>query len=194
MREATTARGGRHAADAGGNVVPLRRAPMRDEAFRAYFEEHHAAFARQAYLMTGDPGVADDLAADALAEVWRFWDRVSAADSPGAYGRGIVMNLARQWVRKQTRERLRLLEPFRRAAEPDVPAVLDVRRALRRLPHRRRACVVLRYAFDLPEREVAEILGISVGAVKSATSRGAKQLADLLGGGMSGFGGREETR
>ncbi|WP_306210429.1 SigE family RNA polymerase sigma factor [Actinoplanes sp. RD1] len=157
---------------------------MRDDAFAAYFERHHAAFSRLAYLMTGDASAADDLAADALAEVWRHWDRVAAAGSPGAYGRGIVMNLARQWVRRQSRERLWMLEPFRRAPESDVPAVLDVRSALRRLPHRRRACVVLRYAFDLSEKEVAGILGISVGAVKSATSRGAKQLADLLGGGV----------
>ncbi len=165
---------------------------MRDDAFRAYFEDHHVPFARLAYLMTGDATAADDLAADALAEVWRFWDRVAAADSPAAYGRGIVMNLARQWVRRQSRERLWMLEPFRRAPESDVPAVLDVRRALTRLPHRRRACVVLRYAFDLPEREVAAILGISVGAVKSATSRGAKQLAGLLGG--SAIDGWEAAR
>jgi len=57
---------------------------------------------------------------------------------------------------------------------------MDVRAALRRLPLRRRECVVLRYAFDVPEREVAEILGISVGAVKSLTSRGAAQLSQYL--------------
>ncbi|SDT78488.1 SigE family RNA polymerase sigma factor [Actinoplanes derwentensis] len=152
---------------------------MRDEAFRAYFERHHASLSRLAYLMTGESSVADDLAADALTEVWRHWDRVTAADDPAAYGHGIVMNLARNWVRRRGRERLLSFEALRR--DTDVPAVLDVRGALRRLPHRRRACVVLRYAFDLPEREVAAILGISVGAVKSATSRGAKQLAGMLG-------------
>ena len=58
--------------------------------------------------------------------------------------------------------------------------MLDVRAALRQLPLRRRECVVLRYAFDVPEREVAEILGISIGAVKSLTSRGAAQLSEHL--------------
>ncbi|WP_430783607.1 SigE family RNA polymerase sigma factor [Actinoplanes sp. G11-F43] len=153
---------------------------MRDDAFRAYFERHHASLSRMAYLMTGEHEVADDLAADALTEVWRHWDRVTAADDPAAYGHGIVMNLARNWVRRRARERLLSFGTAGRR-DTDVPAVLDVRSALRRLPHRRRACVVLRYAFDLPEREVAGILGISVGAVKSATSRGAKQLAGLLG-------------
>ncbi len=155
---------------------------MRDAAFREYFEQQHDSMSRLAYLMTGEPGIADDLAADALTEVWRHWDRVTAADDPVAYGHGILMNLARNWVRRRSRERLLTLEPLRRALDPDVSAVVDVRGALRRLPHRRRACVVLRYSFDLSEKEVATILGISVGAVKSATSRGARQLAELLGG------------
>ncbi|PRX12995.1 RNA polymerase sigma-70 factor (sigma-E family) [Actinoplanes italicus] len=156
--------------------------PMRDAAFREYFERHHDSMSRLAYLMTGEAEIADDLAAEALTEVWRHWDRVTAADDPAAYGHGILMNLARNWVRRRSRERLLSLEPFRRALDPDVSAVVDVRTALRRLPHRRRACVVLRYAFDLSEKEVASALGISVGAVKSATSRGARQLAELLGG------------
>jgi len=96
-----------------------------------------------------------------------------------------VANLTRRWIRRQgyARRSLRLLDLSggdQRRSQPDVPAVLDVRSALARLPHRRRACVVLRYAFDLPEREVAAILDISVGAVKSQTSRGARQLADML--------------
>ncbi|MEV4351823.1 SigE family RNA polymerase sigma factor [Actinoplanes sp. NPDC049596] len=155
---------------------------MREQAFHAFFEAHHVALSRLAYLLCGDATAADDLAADALTEVWRHWDRVAAADDPAAYAKGIVANLTKNWIRKQGRARrgLDLLGFARVSSGPDVPAVLDVRSALRRLPYRRRACVVLRYAFDLPEQEVAAILGISVGTVKSQTSRGAKQLADLL--------------
>jgi len=156
---------------------------VRDQAFHAFFEKHHAALSGLAFLLSGDRSVADDLAADALTEVWRHWDRVSASDDPAAYAKGIVANLTRNWIRRQGRARrgLALIGlGGDRAPGPDVPAVLDVRTALKRLPYRRRACVVLRYAFDLPEREVADILGISVGAVKSQTSRGAKQLAELL--------------
>ena len=159
--------------------------PLRDRDFHAFFEQHYVGLSRLAYLMTGEASVADDLAADALTEVWRHWDRVCTADDPGAYARGIVANLARGWIRRQGRARrgLRLLDQSggeRHGGGPDVPAVLDVRSALRRLPHRRRACVVLRYAFDMSERDVADTLGISVGAVKSQTSRGARQLADML--------------
>lgn len=168
---------------------------MRDDAFRAYFERHHASLSRLAFLMTGESAAADDLAADALTEVWRHWERVQAAEDPIAYGHGILMNLARQWVRRRSRERLFTFGADARTQEArDVPAIVDVRGALRKLPHRRRACVVLRYAFDLSEREVAATLGISVGAVKSATSRGAKQLADLLGGSVTRIDGWEAAR
>ncbi|GAA4598417.1 RNA polymerase sigma-70 factor (sigma-E family) [Actinoplanes octamycinicus] len=155
-----------------------------ERAFRRFFDEHHTALSRLAYLVTGEPQVADDLASDAFVEVWRHWERVQAADSPIAYARGIVTNLARQWIRRQTRERAGLLRlgllRRERGGETDTPAVLDVRAALRRLPLRRRECVILRYCFDVPEKEVAAILGISVGAVKSHTSRGAAQLSEFL--------------
>ena len=158
---------------------------MRDQAFHRFFEQHHASLSGLAFLLSGDSAVADDLAADALTEVWKHWERVSAAGDPAAYARGIVANLTRNWIRRQGRARrglalLGLGLGGERMAVSDVPAVLDVRTALKRLPYRRRTCVVLRYAFDLSEREVAGILGISVGAVKSQTSRGAKQVAELL--------------
>lgn len=158
----------------------------RDDAFHSFFEMHHAELARLAYLVTGEAEVADDLAADALLEVWRHWDRVAAADSPIAYARGVLANLARNRIRRLSRERRGLLGLgllWRdRTQDVDVPTVVDVRQALHRLPYRRRACVVLRYAFDLSERETARTLGISVGTVKSQTSRGVAQLTALLGG------------
>ncbi len=159
----------------------------REHAFHSFFEAHHAELSRLAYLVTGRAEAADDLAADALLEVWRYWDRVVAADSPAAYARGVLLNLARNRLRRERRERRGLLglaplsSARTHAADVDVAAVVDVRGALRRLPYRRRACVVLRYAFDLSERETARALGISVGAVKSQTSRGVTQLTELLG-------------
>ena len=162
-----------------------------DQAFHEFFEAHHADLSRLAWLLTGEAEAADDLAADALLEVWRHWDRVSAAESPAAYARGVVANLARNRIRRLIRERRGLLGLglLRRdqlhEKNADTAAVLDVREALRRLPYRRRACLVLRYAFDLSERETALTLGISIGTVKSQTSRGAAQLAELLDGSLT---------
>ena len=134
----------------------------RERAFQAFFAAHHADLARLAYLITGDANAAEDIAADSLVEIWRHWARVEAAQSPLAYARGVLANLARTWIRRQRRERLGLLTLKRFSEEfrgSDVPAVLDVRDALRRLPLRRRECLVLRYAFDVVglERVIAEI-------------------------------------
>ncbi|WP_308169831.1 SigE family RNA polymerase sigma factor [Acrocarpospora catenulata] len=157
-----------------------------DEEFNLFFERHHRELGRLAYLLTGDPDEADDLTADAFVAAWRRWDRVRNAASPLAYARGIVARLAGGRVRRLLRERRRVTAAGAAAVEwadgPDVPAVLDVRAALRRLPPRKRACVVLRYAFDLSERETAEILGISVGTVKSQTSKAVVELERALGG------------
>lgn len=152
------------------------------EEFRLFFERHHRDLSRFAYLLSGDPDVADDLAADAFAAAWSQWDRVRGAASSLAYVRGIVTNLANNRLRRLIRERGRLSGAGMRdrADNPDVPAVVDVRTALMRLPVRKRACVVLRYAFDLSEEDTAQALGISVGTVKSQTSKASAELVAML--------------
>ncbi|MFD5220028.1 SigE family RNA polymerase sigma factor [Streptomyces tendae] len=153
--------------------------------FHAFFERHYAELARLAHLLTGEPDAADDLAADALLALWHRWDRVRAADHPVAYARGVVANLARTRVRTAVRERRRVALFWSQREEctenPDVAGVVDVQEALRRLPFRKRACVVLRHAFDLSEKETALSLGVSVGTVKSQTSKGVAELQRLLG-------------
>ncbi|MFB9391498.1 SigE family RNA polymerase sigma factor [Streptomyces coeruleoprunus] len=153
--------------------------------FHAFFERHYAELARLAHLLTGEADAADDLAADALLALWHRWDRVRAAQHPAAYARGVVANLARSRIRSAVRERRRVAlfwsQRPDRTDDPDVPAVVDVQDALRRLPFRKRACVVLRHAFDLSERETALTLGISVGTVKSQTSKAMAQLEQFLG-------------
>ncbi|MEE1782792.1 SigE family RNA polymerase sigma factor [Streptomyces sp. SP17BM10] len=153
--------------------------------FHDFFERHYAELARLAHLLTGETDAADDLAADALIALWQRWDRLRAADHPLAYARGVVANMARARIRSAIRERRRVLLFWTRSPEktegPDVAAVLDVRAALARLPFRKRACVVLRHAFDLSEKDTAAALGISVGTVKSQSSKGMAELQQLLG-------------
>lgn len=158
--------------------------------FYDFFERHYAELGRLAFLLTGDADAADDLAADALLALWHRWDRLRQADHPVAYARGVVANLARNRVRRAIRERSRiaLLGAGRseQTDEPDVAAGLDVRDALAQLSFRKRACVVLRHAFDLSEKDTAQALGTSVGTVKSQTSKGLAELRRLLGTGATG--------
>ncbi|MFF8277340.1 SigE family RNA polymerase sigma factor [Streptomyces lateritius] len=153
--------------------------------FRAFFERHYAELARLAHLLTGQADAADDLAADALLALWHRWDRVRASEHPVAYARGVVANLARTRIRSAVRERRRIAlfwaQREEKTENPDVAGVVDVQGALRRLPFRKRACVVLRHAFDLSEKDTALALGVSVGTVKSQTSKGMAELRRLLG-------------
>ncbi|WP_455355280.1 SigE family RNA polymerase sigma factor [Streptomyces sp. SYSU K217416] len=162
---------------------------MADDAsaeFHDFFHRHYAELARLACLLTGEADAADDLAADALVALWDRWDRVRAAEHPVAYARGVVANMARSRIRGAVRERRRIAlfwsQRGERVDDPDVAAVIDVRQALGRLPFRKRACVVLRHAFDLSEKDTALALGISVGTVKSQTSKGMAELERLLDG------------
>ncbi|MFF7329436.1 SigE family RNA polymerase sigma factor [Streptomyces sp. NPDC090306] len=154
--------------------------------FHAFFERHYAELSRLAAMLTGEPDAADDLAADALLALWNHWDRVRSATHPAAYARGVVANLARSRIRGAVRERRRVAlfwaDRTEGAEDPDVADVVDVQVALRALPFRKRACVVLRHAFDLSERDTALALGISVGTVKSQTSKGMAELQRALGG------------
>jgi RNA polymerase sigma-70 factor (sigma-E family) len=156
----------------------------REAVFERFVAEHSRELGRLAYLMVGDRDAADDLTADALLVAWRQWDTVQAADRPLAYLRRVVINLAATRVRRLVRERRRLVLFQSDALEvddgADSAAVVDVRSALVTLPAGRRACVVLRYAFDLSEQEVSALLGVSVGTVKSQTAKGAEQLRRTL--------------
>lgn len=159
--------------------------------FHAFFEAHYAELARLAHLLTGEADAADDLAADALMALWHRWDRVRGPTT--------------RW---RTREGSSPTSPVRASAAPCVSAGgsrcsgrpagpgTATRRTgptcrrwwtskgpCSRLPFRKRACVVLRHAFDLSERDTALVLGVSVGTVKSQTSRGVAELQRLLGHG-----------
>ena len=156
------------------------------DRFEEFYQRHLDELARLAWLVLGDAGEADDVTADALTAAWRHWDRVSGADRPLAYVRRMVVNIAITRIRTQARDQRRLLALAPWAAvdhvvDTDTSADQDLRVALLALAPGRRACLVLRYAFDLPERDVADLLQITVGTVKSQTSKAAAQLRRSLG-------------
>lgn len=155
-----------------------------EDAFREFFERHHAELARFAWLLIGERAAAEDIASDAMLAVWKRWTGPDSPENPLAYTRGVVANLAKSRIRSAVRERRRNLLFWRGAGEAadetDVAGAVDVRRALARLPFRKRACVVLRHSLELTESETAEALGIAVGTVKSQTSKGLAELRKIL--------------
>lgn len=155
------------------------------QEFAAFVAQHARSLHRLAYLLVSDAHAAEDLASDALLAAWQGWDRVRAADHPLAYVRRILVNLGAARYRNQARHTTALrrlqLDTSLTTDDPDTPTTLDVRTALLRLPPRRRACLVLRHAFDLSEEEVARTLGVSLGTVKSQTSKALAQFKREFG-------------
>lgn len=155
-----------------------------NEQFEAFVCARGRTMARSAFLLTGDMGRAEELVQDALLKVWPRWSRITAAGDPEAYVRRVIYTSYVSWWR---RRRVGTV-PLDQVNENDRPAHvdndaaelrLDMLRALGTLPRQQRAVVVLRLFEDRSERETAEILGCSVGTVKSHTSRALTKLRAL---------------
>jgi RNA polymerase sigma factor (sigma-70 family) len=128
---------------------------------------------RLAFLLTGGDPAAEELVHDAFLAVHRRWDSI---DTPGGYLRTVVVNACRSHQRRQA---MRQRTPLRVVtAATDAPDELTD--ALRRLPQRQRAAVVLRYYADLPEVEIAALLGCRVPAVKSLLHRALGSLREVI--------------
>ena len=145
-------------------------------------ERHHK---RLAFLLTGDLDEAEDLLQSAYAKVYPRWDRIRAYESPDAYLRRVMVSLRTSWWRRHrnrewTTDRLPEMGGIPDAAA-DVAGTQTLLAALRRLPERQRAAVVLRHWCDLSEAETAETMGCSLGTVKSTTSKGLAHLRSALG-------------
>jgi RNA polymerase sigma-70 factor (sigma-E family) len=150
-----------------------------EDDFQAFMVSHWPSLLRTAYLLTGNRHDAEDLAQAALARAFSRWSRVRRADDPAAYVWRIMINanvdrLRRSKVREWLTSRLPERATDDRGDELATRgALLD---ALARLPSRQRAVVVLRYAEDRTETDVAYLLGIGVGTVRSHAARALAKL------------------
>jgi RNA polymerase sigma-70 factor (sigma-E family) len=139
------------------------------------------ALLRVAYLLTGDRHAAEDLLQDVLEQIYVKWSRIHGA--PEAYARRALVNRAtNRWRLRSRRPETALAHHDRTESDPsDDLLVRDVVvAALRTLPARQRAAVVLRFLEDLPVAEVARALDCNEGAVRSNTSRGLEKLRAAL--------------
>jgi RNA polymerase sigma-70 factor (sigma-E family) len=165
----------------------LQDAERDDPGFRDYVVERSKVLLRTAYLLTGNRADAEDLLQAALAKTYQAWRGIQDRGALDGYVRRAMVNTHISWWRQ------RRLQEYPTDEIPDQP-VADhatdselhdsLSRALRRLPDRMRAAVVLRYYEDMSEAEIAGILGISLGTVKSTVSRAVAKLridAELIG-------------
>jgi len=153
------------------------------DGFRAFVVSRQASLLRTAWLLTGDWQAAEDLVQVALAKVWPHWNRVLRDGDPESYvRRTVVTTFLTARRRRWHGERPGPLPDS--PAEGDPQEAVDLRDGLRRvlplLGPRQRAVVVLRFAEDLSETQVAAELGCSVGTVKSQTSKALATLRAAL--------------
>jgi RNA polymerase sigma-70 factor (sigma-E family) len=158
----------------------LRARSSRQE-FERFVTDRSGSLLQTAYLMAGNLAEAEDLVQETLLRVARHWPKVRAMEYPAAYARRVLVNVA--------------LDGAERRAPPageqrdlyGVDAQQELLGALGALTARQRAIILLRYWEDLPEADVAEILGCSVGTVKSTASRGLARLRAIIRNDASGY-------
>ncbi len=144
-------------------------------SFDAFVATRSRALWRSAWLLTGDAQKAEDLLQTALVKVWRRWSKVAKDGSVEAYARrALVTTYTDWWRRKWTGEVPTESVPEQREALDAIELAdtrHDVMAALAGLSRGQRAVVVLRYFEDLSEAQTADVLGCSIGTVKSQHSR-----------------------
>jgi RNA polymerase sigma-70 factor (sigma-E family) len=162
--------------------VPLGSVTLAEqEWFAELYQSCYRRLVLTAYALTNDLGEAEEITQEAFALAYGRRARVAAADHPEAWIRTVAVNLAR----RRGRRRAMLDRILRRQdtvpAQPPAGEHLDLHRAIQALTDEHRSVVVLHYLADLPVDEVASLLDIPVGTVKSRLSRARSALAATLG-------------
>jgi RNA polymerase sigma factor (sigma-70 family) len=150
-----------------------------EEASRAalvsLYDQEHAAMLRLACLLVDSRAIAEEAVQDAFLAVSERW---STIDNPGAYLRTAVVNRCRSVMRRRATERQHASYD---ATVVDAPTELvELRAALGHLPERARTVVVLRYFVDLPDADIAAVLGCRVATVRSIAHRSLRSLRKEL--------------
>jgi RNA polymerase sigma-70 factor (sigma-E family) len=165
----------------------VRQASAVDARLGDYVRGQWSALVRYATALCGDPTEAEELVQSALVRVALRWPFVRDKDNPDGYVRRAIVNgYLTTWRRIRSRE-TSVAEPPEVGVVADsatgIDDVMTVRRALATLPPRQRAVLVLRYLEDRSEQETADLLGCSVGTVKSQASKALAKLRNAVEGG-----------
>jgi RNA polymerase sigma-70 factor (sigma-E family) len=162
---------------------PTDRIQQKNDLLEAVFSEHYVGFCRLATLLLDDRSAAEEVVQEAFLRTFSSWWRLRQPDRAQWYVRAAVVNLCRSRLRRRGSEEAGNRASWRDPADwnderlDDAIEVLD---AVRALPRRQRETVILRYYEDLSERDVAAVLGCSVGTVKSHLARARTSLARRL--------------
>lgn len=152
-------------------------------SFESFVATHQVRLRRYALALTRNGADADDLLQTTLVKVYLAWNRIDDHSQAATYARTTMSrSYVSAWRRWARHESPTADPPDRPAQGSDLTADRDlIWRGLDRLGRRQRAVVVLRYLEDLDHATIADVLGISIGTVKSQLSRALDHLRDYLG-------------
>ncbi|MET7459489.1 SigE family RNA polymerase sigma factor [Nonomuraea sp. NPDC005501] len=152
-----------------------------DSRFAEFVAERGDALLRYGYVLAGNPHDAADLVQEALVKLRGSWARVRLKDNPESYARTTMARLHIRAWRSRRREHL-AWDPPERAHHDTLPSGDEQRlwHALAGLPRRQRAVLVLRYYEQLTDEEIAAVLGVSRGTVRSQAARALAKLRSTL--------------
>ncbi len=168
-----------HGAEASLNNVTgrSRSAPtwVGNETIERLYGREHDAMLRLAILVVGSRELAEDIVQDAFAAVAANRSNISNA---GGYLRQSVVNGCKMAIRRRDTQRAFLATVSQSALSADMPDQLDLRDALGTLPPKQRLVLMLRYLEDLPDREIAGLVGCSLATVRSLAFRGLRKMRE----------------
>ncbi len=154
-----------------------------EDQFTDFVRSHSATLFRTAYLMTGDYQRAEDLLQSTFVRLYQRWPRVRDMQRPVGYARKVLVSQSTSWWRRRSSHeapRLRIDQPDQVDLVRDLDEHERVWTAVLSLPPRQRAVMVLRYYEDLTEAEIAEMLDMAPGTVKSHAHAASRRLAQML--------------
>jgi RNA polymerase sigma-70 factor (sigma-E family) len=156
-----------------------------DRVVTAIYSEHYRSLVRLAAFLVRDNATAEEVVQDSFVAMHGAWRRLRDTDKALSYLRQSVVNRSRSVLRHRV-----VVDKNTPKPPPDMPsaehgAIIQLERsavvtALRALPERQREALVLRYYGDMSEAQIASVMGISRGAVKSHTARAMSALRAVL--------------
>lgn len=160
------------------------RAEGREAQVVALFRAEYGSLASLAALITGDRALADDIVMDAFVKLYAKWGSLGSIDRPEFYVKAMVVNLCRSKLRRGAVERRvnALFHRTRSSIESESPMKdPELWDAVQKLPLGQRTCVLLHYVEDMRESDIADLMGRSVGTVKSQLHHARERLREHLG-------------
>jgi RNA polymerase sigma-70 factor (sigma-E family) len=153
-----------------------------EQDYVEFVKARQAAWHRQAFMLTGDGHRADDLVQQTCVDLFVYWRRAMAAVDPDRYVRAMLVRTFLNERRRGWAKRVHLTAdvPDRPITDRETEERTTLHAALLQVPPKQRAVLILRYLYDMPVSEVADVVGCSPGTVKSQAFHGLAALRRLL--------------